>query len=68
MDKERVKELSIKAMDLRKVVLEMIMKSGGGHIGGDFSVMETLVLALMIAFLTWIAKRYRNFSLLRSIE
>ena len=30
-------------MDLRKVVVEMIMKSGGGHIGGDFSVMETLV-------------------------
>ncbi len=43
MEKERVKELSIKAMDLRRVVLEMIMKSGGGHIGGDFSVMETLV-------------------------
>jgi transketolase len=43
MDKERVKELSIKSMDLRKVVLEMIRKSGGGHIGGDFSVMETLV-------------------------
>ncbi len=43
MDEQRVKELSIKAMDLRKVVLEMIMKSGGGHIGGDFSVMETLV-------------------------
>ena len=43
MNRERVKELSIKAMDLRKVVLEMIRKSGGGHIGGDFSVMETLV-------------------------
>lgn len=37
------KELSIKAFDLRKVVVDMIMKSGGGHIGGDFSVMETLV-------------------------
>ena len=37
------KELTIKALDLRKVVVEMIMKSGGGHIGGDFSVMETLV-------------------------
>ena len=37
------KELTIKAMDLRKVVVEMIMKSGGGHIGGDFSVMDTLV-------------------------
>ncbi|MCR5670370.1 MAG: transketolase [Butyrivibrio sp.] len=43
MNKERVNELTLKAMDLRKVVLEMIMKSGGGHIGGDFSVMETLV-------------------------
>ena len=37
------KELTLKAFDLRKVVVEMIMKSGGGHIGGDFSVMETLV-------------------------
>ncbi len=37
------KELTIKALELRKVVLEMIMKSGGGHIGGDYSVMETLV-------------------------
>ena len=37
------KKLTIKAMELRKVVVEMIMKSGGGHIGGDFSVMETLV-------------------------
>ncbi len=37
------KKLTLKAYDLRKVVVEMIMKSGGGHIGGDFSVMETLV-------------------------
>lgn len=37
------KELTLKALDLRKVVVDMIMKSGGGHIGGDFSVMETLV-------------------------
>ncbi len=43
MDKNRAKELTLKAYDLRKVVVEMIMKSGGGHIGGDFSVMETLV-------------------------
>ncbi len=39
----RQKELAQKAYDLRKVVVEMIMESGGGHIGGDFSVMETLV-------------------------
>ena len=37
------KELTLKALDLRKVVVDMIMKSGGGHIGGDFSIMETLV-------------------------
>ncbi len=37
------KDLTIKAYDLRKVVVEMIVASGGGHIGGDFSVMETLV-------------------------
>lgn len=43
MEEERMEQLSKKAFDLRKVVLEMIMKSGGGHIGGDFSVMETLV-------------------------
>jgi transketolase len=43
MDKKLCKELTLKALDLRKVVVDMIMKSGGGHIGGDFSVMETLV-------------------------
>ena len=37
------KELTLKALDFRKVVVDMIMKSGGGHIGGDFSIMETLV-------------------------
>ena len=42
------KELTIKALELRKVVLEMIMKSGGGHIGGDYSVMETLVVLYYI--------------------
>ena len=37
------KALTVKSLELRKVVLDMIMKSGGGHIGGDFSVMDTLV-------------------------
>ncbi len=37
------KELIALSFDLRKVVVEMIMKSGAGHIGGDFSVMDTLV-------------------------
>ena len=36
-------ELKVKAYELRQVVLDMIMKSGGGHIGGDFSVMDILV-------------------------
>lgn len=35
--------LKAKSFELRQVVLDMIMKSGGGHIGGDFSVMDTLV-------------------------
>ncbi len=43
MDKNKCKELTLKAYDLRKDVVDMIVKSGGGHIGGDFSVMETLV-------------------------
>ena len=37
------KALTVRSLELRKVVLDMIMKSGGGHIGGDFSVMDTLV-------------------------
>ena len=37
--------LAIKAYDLRKDVLDIIMSGGGGHIGGDMSCME-IVLAL----------------------
>lgn len=37
------KALAVKSLELRKVVLDMIMQSGGGHIGGDFSVMDILV-------------------------
>lgn len=36
-------ELSRLAYDLRKDVVNMIMTGNGGHIGGDMSVMETLV-------------------------
>lgn len=43
MDRKRANELAVKAMELREVVLEMVKRSGGGHIGGDFSVMEILV-------------------------
>ena len=35
--------LKAKSFELRQVVLDMIMKSGGGHIGGDFSVMDIIV-------------------------
>jgi transketolase len=38
-----MENLTAKSFELREVVLEMIMKSGGGHIGGDFSVMDILV-------------------------
>lgn len=37
------KELEIRAFELRRVVLDMIVKAGCGHIGGDFSVMDILV-------------------------
>lgn len=38
-----MRELTAKSLELRQVVLDMIMQSGGGHIGGDFSVMDILV-------------------------
>ena len=37
------KQLTRLSMKLRRVVLEMIKTAGCGHIGGDFSVMDTLV-------------------------
>jgi transketolase len=41
---ENLKALSF---ELRKVVVEMIRKAKGGHIGGDFSVMDILVTLYM---------------------
>ncbi|MCI8615874.1 MAG: transketolase [Lachnospiraceae bacterium] len=38
-----MRELTAKSFELRQIVLDMIMQSGGGHIGGDFSVMDILV-------------------------
>ena len=38
-----MKELTVKAFELRQVVLDMIKRAGTGHIGGDFSVMDILV-------------------------
>ncbi len=37
------RELSKLAYELRKDTVEIIMNGGGGHIGGDMSVMDTLV-------------------------
>lgn len=37
------KELSRLSYDLRKDTVDIIVKGGGGHIGGDMSVMEILV-------------------------
>ncbi len=42
MSKE-AKELTLLAYDLRKKVIDMIVSGKGGHIGGDMSVMNTLV-------------------------
>lgn len=39
----KIRELTALSFELREVVLDMIKKSGCGHIGGDFSVMDILV-------------------------
>lgn len=36
-------DLKVKSFELRRHVLDMIMKARTGHIGGDFSVMDILV-------------------------
>ena len=36
-------DLKVKSFELRRNVLDMIMKARTGHIGGDFSVMDILV-------------------------
>ncbi len=41
---DNLKELQVKAYDLRKIVLDMIVNAKAGHIGGDFSVMEILTV------------------------
>lgn len=40
---KNVKELSIKAFDIRRDALDIIMAGGGGHIGGDMSEPEILL-------------------------
>ena len=43
MSRLSAREMTEKSFALRQVVLDMIKRSGGGHIGGDFSVMDILV-------------------------
>ena len=38
-----MENLKVKAFELRKDVVKMIMEGKAGHIGGDMSVMEILV-------------------------
>ena len=40
---KNVKELSVKALDIRQNALDIIMAGGGGHIGGDMSEPEILL-------------------------
>ena len=37
-------ELELKSWDLRRDIVEIIMAGGGGHIGGDMSVLNTLLV------------------------
>lgn len=39
-----IRELELKSWDLRQDILDIIMAGGGGHIGGDMSVLNTLLV------------------------
>ena len=43
MNRDKVDELRVLAQELRKSVLTMIMKAGGGHTGGSLSSLDILV-------------------------
>lgn len=43
ISKEKVKELKLRALDLREKTVEIIIHGKGGHIGGDLSEMDVLV-------------------------
>lgn len=42
--KMNLHELELKSWDLRRDVVDIIMAGGGGHIGGDMSVLNTLLV------------------------
>ena len=37
-------ELTVKSFDLRKNIIKMIAKGKAGHIGGDYSVLDMLIV------------------------
>ena len=39
-----LRALELKSWDLRQDILDIIMAGGGGHIGGDMSVLYTLLV------------------------
>ena len=38
-----MENLTVKSFELRKNVIDMIVAGKGGHIGGDMSVIDTLI-------------------------
>ena len=43
LSEEKVKQLKLKAADIREKTVEIIISGGGGHIGGDLSETDVLV-------------------------
>ena len=50
-----MENLKAKSFELRQNVLDMISRAKGGHIGGDFSVMDILVTLYFKRHLTILA-------------
>ena len=47
MDKEKLEYLQSKALDIRKLTVEMIGRLGVGHIGGALSIVDLLSVPLL---------------------
>ena len=48
MDKEKLEYLQSKALDIRKLTVEMIGRLGVGHIGGALSIVDLLSVLITI--------------------
>ena len=44
MDKQKLEHLQSKALDIRKIAVEMIGRLGVGHIGGTLSIIDLLAV------------------------